>query len=86
MQILLLHGFKDAPNGLNIKIWKIVQFGILLVDLGLIYGTYVADGLDVKGWEGGDWGNHGILGALVLIRTSFLIGVGEVGAEYDRAD
>src|SRR6266536_4851758 len=43
MQILLLHGFKDAPQGLNVKIWRIVEFGILLIDLGLFYGIYQAD-------------------------------------------
>lgn len=81
MQILLLHQFQNAPNGLNVKIWRIVQFGILLIDLGLLYGTYVADGLDVRGWESGDWGNNGILGCLVVIRGAFLVGIGGVGSE-----
>ena len=76
MQILLLHQFKDAPHGLNIKIWRIVQFGILLIDLGLFYGTYIADpkaALDVGRWESGDWTMNGILGMVVLIRSAFLI-------------
>jgi len=81
MQILLLHRFKDAPQGLNVRIWRIVQFGILLIDLGLLYGVYVDDpkaALDVSGWETGDWCSNGILGAVALIRSAFLVGVGGV--------
>jgi hypothetical protein len=81
MQILLLHQFKDAPGNLNLKIWRIVQFGILLIDLSLFYGIYVADpraALDVGAWEAGDWTNNGILGFVILVRTAFLAGVGGV--------
>jgi hypothetical protein len=84
MQILLLHQFKDAPQGLNVKIWRIVQFGILLIDLGLFYDIYNADPkavLDVKSWESGDWTNNGILGIVVVVRSAFLVGLGGVGAE-----
>jgi hypothetical protein len=81
MQILLLHPFKDAPDGLNVRIWRTVQFGILLIDLGLLYGVYVADpkaALDVSGWGSGDWTNNGILGLVALIRSAFLLGIGRV--------
>ncbi|KAG0650868.1 hypothetical protein D0Z07_2441 [Hyphodiscus hymeniophilus] len=85
MQIMLLHQFKDAPQGLNVKIWRIVQLGILLIDLGLFYGTYVTDpkaAFDFGRWESGDWTNNGILAMVVLIRSAFLIGLGGVGSEW----
>ena len=78
MQIFLLNQFKDAPRGLNIKIWRTVQFGILLIDLGLFCGVYVANpkaALDVSDWGSGDWTNNGILGLVVLVRSAFLVGV-----------
>ena len=81
MQIFLLHQFKDTPRGLNIKIWRTVQFGILLIDLGLLYGVYVTDpkaALDVSGWRIGDWTNNAILGLVVLVRSAFLVGIGDV--------
>jgi hypothetical protein len=84
MQILLLHQFKDAPQGLNVKIWRIVQFGILLIDLGLLYGVYSADpmgALDFSGWGGGDLGNNGILVMVAVVRSAFLVGLGGVGSE-----
>jgi hypothetical protein len=83
MQVLLLHQFKDAPQGLNVKIWRIVQFGILLIDLGLFYGLYTADSkaaLDVNRWNSKDWANNGILGILVVIRSAFLVRLGGVGS------
>ena len=82
MQILLLQQFKDAPNGINVQIWRIVMFGILLTDLGLLYGVYVADPegfVNVAGWESGDWTNIGILGTVIAIRSAFLLGIGGVG-------
>ncbi|KAL5319171.1 hypothetical protein ACEPPN_012220 [Leptodophora sp. 'Broadleaf-Isolate-01'] len=75
IQILLLHQFHD------VKIWRIVMFSILLTDLGLSYVVYSADPLgfwDVRGWTGGDWTNNGILGAVIAIRTAFLLGIGGV--------
>jgi hypothetical protein len=82
MQILLLHGFKNAPNGLNVKIWRIVQFGILLIDFGLVYCVWQVDDKgfwDVKGWDEGEWTNNGILGTVILTRSAFLLGIGGVG-------
>jgi uncharacterized protein YhhL (DUF1145 family) len=78
VQILLLHGFKDAPNNLNIKIWKIVMLGVLLADMGLVYSVYHADPtafMKLGAWKSGDWINNGVLGALIAIRVSFLLGV-----------
>ena len=82
MQILLLQQFKDAPDGLDLKVWRIVQFGILLIDLGLLWGVWVAHvegGVDWGRWEGGEWANNGILGLVAVIRSAFLLGVGGVG-------
>ncbi len=82
MQIFLLRQFSDAPDGINVRIWRIVLFSILLTDLGLIYGVYRVDAeglLDVKGWTRGDWSNYGILGTVIAVRTAFLLGIGGVG-------
>ncbi|KAF4629287.1 hypothetical protein G7Y89_g8864 [Cudoniella acicularis] len=81
LQILLLHQFKDAPNGLNVKIWRTLQFAILLIDLGLMYSVFEAspiEFLDVGGWSSGDWTNNGILGVVIVLRTAFLLGIGGV--------
>lgn len=88
MQILLLHQFKDAPDGLNLKIWRIVLFGILLIDLGLLVAMYTADpGIwNVAGWGRGEWSNYSILGVVTVLRTSFLLGVGfwkSIGFTFD---
>lgn len=87
LQILLLHQVKDAPAGLNVKIWKILEFAILLVDLGLLAAGGVSvdasrrteEAWGVGSWTSGDWTNNGILGAVALIRTAFLLNVGGVG-------
>ena len=58
------------------------MFGILLTDLGLLYGVYVGDPegfVNVAGWESGDWTNIGILGTVIAIRSAFLLGIGGVG-------
>jgi hypothetical protein len=83
MQILLLHQFRNALEGMNVRIWRIVIFGILLIDLGLIYGVYKTDPKafwNVSGWKSRDWTNNGILGMLIVIRSAFLLGIGGVGA------
>ncbi|KAE8451128.1 hypothetical protein EG329_004800 [Mollisiaceae sp. DMI_Dod_QoI] len=84
LQILLLHQFKDAPNGLNVKLWRILLFSILLVDVGLIYEAYTASPkafLDVRGWTTAELGNYGILGTLIVLRSAFILGIGGVGKE-----
>ncbi|KAG9232460.1 hypothetical protein BJ875DRAFT_466758 [Amylocarpus encephaloides] len=83
MQILLLHGFNDAA-AIKLRIWKRVQFGILLIDLGLLYGVWRADPAGfwkVAEWDQGDWTNNGILGFVALTRTAFLVGLGGVGRD-----
>lgn len=84
LQVLLMHQFKDAPNGLNVRLWRIVMFSILLIDVGLLYNGYAASPkafLDLGSWTSGDWGNNGIIAALAVFRTAFLLGVGGVGKE-----
>jgi hypothetical protein len=81
LQIILLHQFKNAPGGLNVQLWKILQFSILTVDLGLLYGGALAAGgvwkfLNLGKWDTGDWTNNGILGFVALVRSAFLMGVG----------
>jgi len=70
------------PQGLNVRIWRIVEFGILLIDLGLFYGIWKADPkefVEVGQWASGDWTNNGILGCVVVVRSAFLLGIGGVG-------
>lgn len=74
MQICLLHGFKDAPRGLNLRIWRIVQFGILCIDVGIMFAFGKAG--SVEEWGSGDWSNVGILAGLMLARGAFLVGIG----------
>ncbi|KAK0124187.1 hypothetical protein ONS95_009169 [Cadophora gregata] len=72
IQIFLLRQFLD------IKIWRIVMFSILLTDLSLLYGVYATDPkgfCDVGGWTSGDWTNNGILLTVIGIRSSFLLGI-----------
>jgi hypothetical protein len=79
MQVYLLQAYKDAPNGLNVRIWKFVQVAILLVDLGLL-GTIVdVDPVLARSparWEQGEWSNFGILGLVIAMRSAFLLGIG----------
>ncbi|KAL2060143.1 hypothetical protein VTL71DRAFT_9965 [Oculimacula yallundae] len=85
IQILLLHRFSE------VKIWRVIQFSILLADLGLLYGVYATDPLgfwDLGSWTSGDWTNNGILLAVAAIRSLFLLTVrssGILGAGGVRA-
>lgn len=59
-----------------------MEFGILLIDLGLFYGIWKADPrefVNVVTWEGSDWMNNGILGCVVVVRSAFLLEIGGVG-------
>lgn len=59
----------------------------MLVDLGLLAAGGVSvdasrrteEAWGVGSWTSGDWTNNGILGAVALIRTAFLLNVGGVG-------
>jgi hypothetical protein len=70
LQILLLHQFSDTSDLRNLKLWKILQFSILTIDLGLLYGVIAASPrafLDM---------NNGILGVVAMLRTAFILGLG----------
>lgn len=75
IQTLLLQQYRD------VKLWKIVMFGILLTDFGLVYGLYAANptGIwQVGKWMQGEWISHGIFATVIPIRMAFLAGVGMV--------
>ena len=59
---------------------------IMVTDVGLLYAAAVSDpkGFSIGGvsrWGMGEWGNYGILGVLVALRSAFLLGVGGVGTD-----
>jgi hypothetical protein len=76
LQTVLMQQYREP------KIWKIVLFGILLIDVGLVWGVYKADPaafFNVAAWDTGDWGNLGVLGGLIVLRSAFILGIGGVG-------
>lgn len=60
----------------DVKIWKILQASILLVDLTLLYSLWDAIGsqgrLSLDGMRGEDWGCAIITGTVVAMRVLFL--------------
>lgn len=85
MQILLVHGFKDEPNGLNVRIWRIAMFGMLLVDFIILWTMYSASPdvfFHVSKWEAGDYTNNVITGLVTVMRIAFLLGVGGVERKH----
>lgn len=73
LQILLLQIYRD------VKIWKVVIFAVLLTDLALVWDVWHADPngfWELGKWTSAEWGNNGILGGLIVIRSAFLLGVG----------
>ncbi len=60
----------------DIKIWKIVQWSILIVDVVGLYSLWDALGrqgrLDPRGWRGEDWGCVGITGSVTVLRMMFI--------------
>lgn len=67
----------------DLKVWRIVQAGILVVDLAIIASFYVSleqqGRLELAKWRGQDWGNIGFTGTVAIIRSLFLAGVGVGG-------
>ncbi len=70
----------------DVKIWKIVQLGILIVDVVGLYSLWDGLGrqgrLDPRGWRGEDWGCVGITGFVTVLRMMFMA---EVGFRSGRA-
>ncbi|KAH8894736.1 hypothetical protein GQ53DRAFT_85595 [Thozetella sp. PMI_491] len=64
----------------DVGVWKILHSGILIVDLVVLYSTWDALGIQGRRSLGQlrpeDWGTVTILGSLVVIRSSFLFGIG----------
>ncbi|KAH8885602.1 hypothetical protein GQ53DRAFT_350775 [Thozetella sp. PMI_491] len=64
----------------DIKVWNIVQAGILLVDVALLVILYITlghhDRLDPATWRASDWANVLITVWVALLRSLFLMGIG----------
>ncbi|KAH7323264.1 hypothetical protein B0I35DRAFT_427386 [Stachybotrys elegans] len=64
----------------DIKVWRAVNAGILLVDISMLASLYVSlkqqDRLSLGEIRGGDWGNLFFTSLVTLIRVAFLSGVG----------
>ncbi|KAF6819887.1 hypothetical protein CPLU01_12899 [Colletotrichum plurivorum] len=64
----------------SLKIWRIYQLGLLIVDVFLLYGTFssyaVQGRLNPTSWRLEDWGSVGITGGVGIARLSFLLGLG----------
>lgn len=64
----------------DVKVWKILQASILLVDLALLYSQWDAIGkqgrLSLDGMRAEDWGCAAITGTVVLVRLLFLAEIG----------
>ncbi|KAJ9610422.1 hypothetical protein H2200_005199 [Cladophialophora chaetospira] len=75
LQIVML---RLRPN--DVAVWKCLQGSILIRDIGIIatvLRSLSAQGrLDVGLIKGDEWGNLGILAALAVLRTAFVLGVG----------
>lgn len=78
MEVVLLRAYVD-----DLKLWRIVQFGVLMTDFCMVWNIYTADpagALDIRAWGSGDWGNNGVLAMVIVMRSAFLLGIGGVGA------
>ncbi|GKT42982.1 uncharacterized protein ColSpa_03163 [Colletotrichum spaethianum] len=75
LSILLL---RAAPN--NLKVWRIYQLSLFVVDVFLLYGTFasyrVQGRLSPLTWRVEDWGALSITTLAGLARAAFLLGVG----------
>jgi hypothetical protein len=75
-ELLVLRLSKD------VNVWRAVVFAMLCCDLVHLYAVWVAGGwgaefmCDVRQRRVGDWANTVILGAGVVLRVCFLVGMG----------
>ncbi|KAF2092996.1 hypothetical protein NA57DRAFT_61855 [Rhizodiscina lignyota] len=83
LDVVLLRYSKD------VMIWKILQAATLTYDLAMLYSTY--DALKSQGRlsfasmrPAEDWGNVGITGLAVVVRSAFLLDVGMKGGKGRR--
>lgn len=64
----------------DIKVWKIIVAGVLLIDVSILASVYVSlerqGRLEMEKWRWQDWGNVLWTGGVAIIRGLFLAGVG----------
>ncbi|CAG8958656.1 hypothetical protein HYFRA_00011497 [Hymenoscyphus fraxineus] len=64
----------------EIKVWRVVIAGILLVDIAMLASAYISlqqqGRLSLGAMRLGDWGNILFTGLVTVIRIAFLAGVG----------
>jgi hypothetical protein len=86
MALIMAGILRASPD---IKIWKIVQGSILVVDLSLLASLYVClehqGRLDPADWRWIDYTNLVYTGYMALLRISFLSGVGVKHAVKGKA-
>ena len=75
---IVLAGVLRATS--DIKVWRVVIAGVLLVDISILVSMYVSlehqGRLGLENWRWQDWGNLLFTGGVALIRSFFLLGVG----------
>ncbi|GKT64324.1 beta-mannosidase MndA [Colletotrichum tofieldiae] len=69
---------RAAPD--NLRIWRVYQLSLLLVDGFLLYGTFASYGIQGRlsplAWRVEDWGAVGITSLAGVARVAFLLRVG----------
>jgi hypothetical protein len=64
----------------DLTVWRTMQFGILLIDVAMLYGTARAlsaeDRLNLLLWRTEDWFNIGVTAWVAALRTAFCLGIG----------
>lgn len=64
----------------ELKVWKVVVFGVLCVDLAVLgsqfYSVEQQGRAGLGNWRWQEWGNLVYTGGVALIRTAFLLGYG----------
>lgn len=72
----------------DLKVWRVVQFATLLVDVSLLVTMRVMlqqqGRLDMGEWRSGDWFNAGFTVWVAIIRGAFLAGFGVGDGARDK--
>jgi hypothetical protein len=83
LQLVLL---RARPN--DLAVWRSLQAAVLLVDFFMLVGFARALGMQERTswtvWRTEEWTNLGVTGAVAVIRTSFLMGLGMGGHGKSR--
>ena len=71
----------------DMVVWRAVQAGQLIVDLGMLAAftraLKVQGRMGIGNWRAEEWGNYGITAGVAVIRVLFLTGVG-IGRKKGR--